>query len=335
MILIISHQKDGHSQAVINELEKRGHGYTLLDLANFPAKDHLSISFNQNEYLDSTFDSVDSSIKLSDYKSVWWRRPQPFVLHKELIGQTESSFTMNECYSAVNGMWLLMDAYWINDPVKDEAAARKVYQLKVATQSGLTIPQTLVTSSPANAKEFIEHLGVGNVIYKSFSATEQAWRETRLVKEEELQKTETVKYAPVIFQECIHADIDLRITVIGDEIFAAGISSQDTSYKVDYRMTYHEAKIVAHKLPNEVCNCLLKLMKRLGLVYGAIDMRLRPNGEYVFLEINPAGQWLFMETPTGLPITCALTDQLIKHDCGKNENMMDKYHEMFDHVTKC
>jgi hypothetical protein len=48
------------------------------------------------------------------------------------------------------------------------------------------------------------------------------------------------------------------------------------------------------------------LMKRLGLLYGAVDLRLTPEGEYVFLEINPAGEWRFVEERTHQPITAAM-----------------------------
>jgi glutathione synthase/RimK-type ligase-like ATP-grasp enzyme len=64
------------------------------------------------------------------------------------------------------------------------------------------------------------------------------------------------------------------------------------------------------KLPESVRSGLLQLVERLGLVYGAVDMRQTPAGDYVFLEINPAGQWLFIEQRTHQPISDALADTL-------------------------
>ena len=314
MILIISHEKDGHYQAVRKELEGENYPYRLLDLSCFPSAAQLTMSFLPNAYNDTVLHHSGNELHLSEVGAVWWRRPQQFTLHADLKGSVEANFTHGECHCAVHGMWLLPHAGWINHPVNDEVASRKVYQLKVATEAGLIIPKTCVTSNPDHARAFIESLGIGEVIYKSFSASEQAWRETRLLKEEELDKLINVQYAPVIFQECIHADLDLRITVIGDQIFPAAIYSQDTAYKVDYRMNYHVAKIVHHPLPDNINKQLLQLMRSLGLVYGAIDMRKRHNGEYVFLEVNPAGQWLFMENPTGMPITKTLAHQLMEFD---------------------
>jgi glutathione synthase/RimK-type ligase-like ATP-grasp enzyme len=125
---------------------------------------------------------------------------------------------------------------------------------------------------------------------------------------------DNVQYAPVIFQEYIEARYDLRITVVGDSIFPAAIYSQETAYKVDFRMDIANARIEAVRLPPAVEAQLQALMARLGLVYGAIDMRLTPDERYVFLEINPAGQWLFIEQRSMQPITACLATTLAKHN---------------------
>lgn len=83
-------------------------------------------------------------------------------------------------------------------------------------------------------------------------------------------------------------------------------------------MVMNEATMEAYELPSKIKNLLLKLMDSLGLVYGAIDMRLRPNGDYIFLEINPSGQWLFVEDGTGLPITKTFSELMIQKDLSEN-----------------
>ena len=74
------------------------------------------------------------------------------------------------------------------------------------------------------------------------------------------------------------------------------------------------ATIRAHVLPDDVLDKLRQLMSILRLVYGAIDMRLTPDGEYVFLEVNPAGQWQFVEERTAQPITDALASYLLRSE---------------------
>ncbi|MBI3370069.1 MAG: alpha-L-glutamate ligase, partial [Burkholderiales bacterium] len=102
--------------------------------------------------------------------------------------------------------------------------------------------------------------------------------------------------------------------VVGDKVFPAAIHSQSTAYKVDFRMDIGQARIEPAELPADVQEKLFALMKRLGLVYGAIDMRRRPDGSHVFLEVNPAGQWLFVERASGQPITQAMAELLREKD---------------------
>ena len=134
------------------------------------------------------------------------------------------------------------------------------------------------------------------------------------MRQDELSLLDHVRYAPVIFQEYVEALYDLRVTVVGDEVFAAAIHSQETAYAVDFRMDIESAEIEPVSLPVEVEERVRALLTRLGLVYGAIDMRRTPDDRYVFLEINPAGQWLFVEEKSGQPIASALAEVLVTRD---------------------
>ena len=173
---------------------------------------------------------------------------------------------------------------------------------------------------PGQATRFAGQQGSAGTIYKSFSATEQASRETRLLRAGEHELLGNVRFAPVIFQEYIPATVDLRITIVGEKVFAAEIHSQQTDYVYDFRMAMDRADIRPHELPDTLEKELLTLMDAFGLVYGAVDMRLTPDGQYVFLEVNPAGQWLFIEARTQQPITQALCDYMVDRDRGRTRN---------------
>jgi glutathione synthase/RimK-type ligase-like ATP-grasp enzyme len=202
---------------------------------------------------------------------------------------------------------------WVNARAADEASHHKPYQWAVARDVGLSVPRTLVTNRPEEARRFIDAVGVGRTVFKAFLASLEAWRETRLVKRQDLDRLDSVRYAPVIFQEYVEG-VDLRITVVGDQLFAAEIDARNTSYPVDMRMVVGEAGVKPVVLPPAVTVALLTLQRRLGLAYGAIDMRRTPSAEHVFLEVNPAGQWLFIENRTGLPISQAMADHLARLD---------------------
>lgn len=309
--LIIATEEDVHTRAVVTEIERLGGEAVVADLSRFPRQAQLNVRYTCCG--ERSFELVDgaSSLELSQFEAAWWRRPQMPGISDEIASQTHRLFASNESQEALAGLWHALDVFWVNDPARDHVAHRKITQLRVAQDTGLRIPDTLITNDPNKARLFADRHGYTNVIYKAFSAFEDAWRETRLLRTEELQLLEHVQYAPVIFQEYIEAVYDLRITVIGNEIFPAAIHSQETEYPIDFRMDMASARVEPVEIPERVQRLLLEYMVRLGLVYGAIDMRLRPDGEYVFLEINPAGQWLFIEQATEQPISRALARALV------------------------
>lgn len=312
MVLIVSTPQDVHAQAVERALQKMGVDVVLVDLSQFPQNGALSMRSGAAGRSYRIRFGTAGWLDLADCRAVWWRRPQAFTLHSQIDQGRFHHFTYNECVEAWSGLWhaLRADTLWVNDLNKEEAANRKVYQLRVAQDVGLIIPETLITNDVAAAEAFLHQQPAGKVIYKAFSATPAHWRETRLIREAEQHQLDNVRYAPVIFQEYIEAVYDVRITIIGREIFAAAIHSQETGYQVDFRMEMDQARIEAIELPADLQEKLLCFMHRLGLEYGAIDMRQTPAGQWVFFEVNPAGQYLFIEHKTQQPITQALAHHL-------------------------
>ncbi len=314
MILLVTHGLDEHGLEVLTRLRRRDTDPVVLDTARFPVEMAITVESSDPGAWNGNVVVEGVERDVTDIRVAWWRRPLPFVLHDDIRDEEDRAFAYGECHAAITGLWSCLDALWINDPGRDEVAARKMYQLKVASRIGLRTPRTCITTDPLAAARFAADEGPTGTIYKSFSATEKAWRETRVLRPEERDLLDNVRFAPVIFQEHVPAAVDLRITVVGDRMFPAEIASQETAYPHDFRMMMNDAPIRPHVLPAPVERQLRELMSWFGLVYGAIDMRLTPDGDYVFLEVNPAGQWLFIEQRTEQPITEALCDLLIDAD---------------------
>jgi glutathione synthase/RimK-type ligase-like ATP-grasp enzyme len=314
-VLIISSEQDEHALAVGSEIARLGARFEIVDAGAFPDRARLTLRYECcSGRRGFTWDDGRGPVDLAEFGAVWWRRPNHPCLSGSMARPSHRQFAANESQEALNGLWHSLDAEWINDPPRDSVAQRKAFQLAVAQDVGFTIPATLMTSDPFEARRFVDARGYRNVIYKSFSSTEDEWRETRLLKPEELELLGHVRHAPVIFQGYVEAVYDLRITIVGERIFAAAIHSQETDYTVDCRIDIGNARIEAVSLPAEVEARLLALMRRMGLVYGAVDMRLKPNGEYVFLEINPAGQFYYIEVATGLRMAEAMALALVERD---------------------
>lgn len=306
MILVISHEQDPHADRVIRHLRADGQEVLLFNLTELPDRATLTIDYNccGKPRIDFTR-LTGETFALNEVRSVWWRRPQVPDLASVTDPQV-NLFTANEWNEAINGLWQLLDARWMNDPTRDDAASRKARQLRLAAEVGLKTPRTLITSDPTRAQAFIERQGVENTIYKTFSCTHQVWRETRLLHAEDLAQLSAVRVAPVIFQEFIPAESDLRITHIDGDFYTAAIRSDQYGEGIDFRMSVGAASMHAETLPVDIAEKLRALMQRLGLVYGAIDVRRTPNGEYFFFEVNTAGEFLFVEERTNLPISKAI-----------------------------
>jgi glutathione synthase/RimK-type ligase-like ATP-grasp enzyme len=313
MVIVVSRAGDSHTGVMMQRMAQRGIRAELVDIGDFPQNASVSFRRRSGEKSAHGMQWSGRRLCLDDADVVWWRRPQTFRFPPGLNDSGHLAFAQGEWQEAFAGLWLSLDVFWINHPSRDQEAGRKAYQLRVAAELGFEIPDTLITSDPQDALRFVERHGPERTIYKSFSATAHDWRETRILRPEEVSLLDNVRFAPVIFQEYIPAEVDLRITVVGERIFPAAIYSQQTSYKYDFRMDMVTAKIEAATLPADVEQKLHAFMQRLGLVYGAIDMRRTPEGRHVFLEINPAGQWMFVEDRTGQPISDEMCSLMASH----------------------
>lgn len=312
LILIVSHPADDHAGEVLSLLERKGHPAVLLDTGQFPVRVSLTQSF-QNGRHEHEFVIDRRRIDLNSCGSAWWRRPLPLTL-EPAIATSVVSFAYAESHEALAGLWAALDVTWVNPPGLDEAAHHKPYQLAVASQVGLTVPRTLITNDPDAARRFIAKLGPERTVYKTFLASEECWRETRVMRREEMAILDAVRLAPVIFQEYVPAVADIRVTVLGPRIIATAITAARGGYEVDYRMDLEGAHFQPTVLPGSTQRKIRALMKRLGLVYGAIDLRRTRDDQHVFLEVNPAGEWRFVEERTGQPITKAMAELLVELD---------------------
>lgn len=249
-------------------------------------------------------------IDIEAVKSVWWRRPGEFGLSPELSEQ-ERAFAKDEINHVLRGLWATLDCYWMSYPESIRQASWKNGQLLRAAQLGLDVPRTLITTSPEDARAFYEECN-GQMIFKvmsdPFLAASKAAQDsvdqppelyetqTTLVTESELALLESARLVPCLFQEYVPKQHELRVTVIGDDIFAAEIHSQaDERTRIDWRNYDAEIQYQQATLPVEIAERCLTLVRSYNLNFSALDLVLTPDGRYVFIESNPNGQFIFVE----------------------------------------
>jgi glutathione synthase/RimK-type ligase-like ATP-grasp enzyme len=123
-----------------------------------------------------------------------------------------------------------------------------------------------------------------------------------------------IERAPGIYQTVIEKAYELRITVVEHAIFAVRINSQDNEVtSLDWRRDLDGVRYaVEPDLPEKFRDRLLAFHSRAGLVYGAYDFIVTPGGEYVFLEVNQVGQWLWIEDATGVQVSAAIASTLVR-----------------------
>jgi glutathione synthase/RimK-type ligase-like ATP-grasp enzyme len=313
MLLLVTNQSDLHADLVVAECARRSVPVIRLNTERYPQDVTLDLLLDSTCWSGALAVRGQPEIAINDIASVWYRG-----ITVDRVGLSENTavrFLDNERISMLNSFFnMLADRYWISRPSSITAASDKPQQLVRAKQLGLTVPKTILTTEPASIYTLMDDAGPF-LIAKRLSATtdgEPVVYTTDLQRETLDLFKEDFRCCPTLVQERITKALDVRVTVVHDTSFAVEIHSQEhADAKVDWRRTpITNLRCLPHDLPKYVHDTLVSLTASYGLRYSASDLILTPDGNYVFLELNPNGQWAWVESLTGLPITARLIDIL-------------------------
>jgi hypothetical protein len=304
MILIVSHRHDVHAQLVARRLNALDRAVCFLDTSRFG--NGALIDHRVGREPRAVVTAEDGVVtRVDDVHTVWYRRPWLPRIADTVTDEDDRRFSLHEWAQAIDGVLLSLDARFVN-PLYAHRGAVKPRQLCVAQSVGLSVPDTTITNDPNAASDCLRRHG-NRVVHKSLTSPDHHFVETRRWADTDPATLGDLPVAPTIFQAEVQGVSDVRVTVVGEQVFAAEIIRRGDL--PDCRLEL-DASYVPHNLPRRVVDSLLDLMHRLGLVFGTIDMRITPKREYVFFEVNPQGQYLFVEIRTGMPITTALVELL-------------------------
>jgi len=313
-VVILAPVDDVHALAVQKHVLQRQKPCFIVSTADYPA--HLCLSDwiggddDGEIYLSKTGDVV----RWAHIQGVWRRRIRNHNLPQELVDQYDQEVSRRDTRSGLDGFVLRLASQGttvINDPRLESPGLNKAYQLECARAVGLGIPQTLISNNETAVRSFVRALQEGGrkSVFKGFNCPRNFFIATQLFKEGDFDRLGALEYAPAIFQEYV-AGRNLRITAVGDHLFAAEVILENQEAEYDWRLQ-HGNRVVPFVLDPKTTSAVHKLMARLGLIYGAIDLKLRSDGTPVFLEVNPWGQYLFVEIQTGQQISAAIAMHLM------------------------
>lgn len=256
-------------------------------------------------------------INIDEIDIAWYLRPQkPVPLNAQ--SELEARFTLNESKAALDMLYSALRCRWIaRKEIVSFLEENKFYQQMIAHECGLVVPQTLVSNDSHRVIAFSsneEKLVLKTLGFTELSEKGNLFIYSQLFDKKEMEnRAQGISSCPVFCQKYIPKKFEYRVMVIGKKVLACRIDSQ-ASEKTKHDWRHYDFDKVAHlqvDLPSEVCGKLLAFMRKIDLQYGAIDLIETPSNDFVFLEINPSGQWEWIHVLAGLDIPTAVVDMFV------------------------
>jgi ATP-grasp ribosomal peptide maturase len=314
-VLVLAEELDLTADRVVAELTRRAVPVFRTDLGCFPTAMDATFSLDGGHgRWRGELRTPHRKVALADVRSIWYRSPTAFQFPEELSAP-ERSHAEQEAKFGIGGVLGSLDVLWINHPAKEADAIYKPRQLAVAERCGLNIPKTCVTNNPTAVRRFAARCG-GLIVVKTMGSSAIAEGDelkvayTHPVNDAELADLTGVELTAHMFQAWVDKRCEVRLTAVGDTLFAAEIHADSDAARTDWRSDMNALSYRSVDIPHEVAAGVSAYLATFKIFYGAFDFVVRPDDAWIFLECNPGGQYGWIEGHTGLPITTAIVDLL-------------------------
>lgn len=302
-VLVITHTKDNASVLkVCQYIQQMGGEAIRFNVDQYPLASTIT-----SQYREGLWEIILENghrYHLNDLTSVWYRRSH-YIGHgmEDVLSSTYLPASQGEVKRTFYGMVEALPCFQMEKYSTYRRLDSKEEQLRLAASCGLEIPATCISNSPTRVREFLREVG-GTVITKmqsSFSIVHEDDEQVVFTNEltaADLSDLDSLAYCPMMFQQKLEKKLELRVTIVGHKIFAFSIDSQkEMNAQIDWRKEGLAlmADWQPYTLPLSIQNQLRTLMDHYQLHYGAIDLILTPDDRYYFLEINPAGEYFWLD----------------------------------------
>ena len=317
VVLVVTEPMDPHADQVIRKLNDLEVPVFRLHTEEFPLGD-VRVSVRPSaDGLVGDVSAGGRTFRTTDLRAAWYRRPRPPWLRGTLpAGMVR--FVSTQARATLAALWqAIPENRWVASPAALLRADVKALQLVHAARAGLAIPDTLITNDPARARGFRAGQAGGCCAAKALqvevtnSADGYRTPFTAVWADDAIAEDRSIEMSPTIYQEYLEKLVELRCVVMGDEIYCAEMDTQSRpATRLDSRLD-PDIPMRPHRLPPEVEAAVARLVASFGIRTASMDLVLRPDGRYVFLDLNPNGQWLWIEERAGLPLSDAMARLLL------------------------
>jgi glutathione synthase/RimK-type ligase-like ATP-grasp enzyme len=318
-LLIVTSETDNHVNVVIKELQQSNIRSIRLNSESFILTSKYFYEWQASGSPRQSFLFFEDSLReVQDVGVIWWRKPQDYEVFPEVNDDWAIKYCREETeYLIYSLSGLYPKARWINNYYNMRLLSHRINQIPIAQKLGITIPPTLVTNSYEAACNFVtkqEKCIVKAMRYSGFLHDEKQYAcYTRPIDVETLETfRDSIRLAPVFIQKRIQKKAEYRVTLIGKHDFVCRIDAQhtnDADVSLDWRVIEPEKLVhVPDKLPIEYLHKLHQMLDEFGLNFGAFDIIRDDDDTLYFIELNPNGQWYWIEILTKMPMVRAMVE---------------------------
>lgn len=304
---MLTEADDFHAYRIRHALRERGHSCRIIESNRLSGRGRLSWTAPADESSAVVYDIEEEPVALGDLDLIWCRRVHaPAVVPEHVRDPAARAVIDRNTAAALEGaLHSDFDGAWVSGWRETRAAELKLVQLRAAQAAGLRVPQTLVSQDPERVRAFCEELQY-EVVVKSVAGSRTTPTMTGRVTPDILTD-DAITLSPAIYQELVPGTRHLRVCCFGDKAYAALLESD----RLDWRYP-HDFQAQPTELDAETASKLVRVLELLNLRMGIFDLKPQQADEAIWLEVNPQGQFLFLEGMTGMPLTTAFTDFLVR-----------------------
>jgi glutathione synthase/RimK-type ligase-like ATP-grasp enzyme len=302
--------------AVVDALNDRRVEPVVFDSSVFPGSAPVTLGYERGGFRACG----PSEMSPDNIAAVWQNVVVGTDLPAMAPGVRETCIAASEL--ALVGLLDSLRVFQLDPHANQARAGNKPRQLAIAQQLGLDIPDTIVTNDPEAVRAFARRSGplITKMLVQPASTGPEINGDapvvfTTAMTDADLEQLDGLDLCPMIFQQQIENQLDVRVTIVGKRVFAAAIDASARGADLDWRRdSYAFDRAPAwsrHDLPSALTDRLRRLLDHFGLNFGAVDLIVRPDGSHVFLELNASGAFAFLGESHAQPIAAAIAEVLV------------------------